>query len=87
MTEFPLCMEKKTVILATSFLLGLWYFTSTVTAPLTVGQRNYFTTSVTLLYQLPLLAVLFITGNNNVIFKNKLGPLLYETVAKYGKIC
>ena len=36
---------------------------------ITVGQRNYFTTSVTLLYQLPLLAVLFITGNNNVIFR------------------
>ena len=34
----------------------------------TVGQHNYCTTSVTLLYQLPLLAVLFIKGNNNVIF-------------------
>ncbi len=37
-------------------------------ANITVGQRNYFTTSATLLHQLPLLAVLFITGNNNVIF-------------------
>ncbi len=42
---------------------------------ITVGQRNYFTTSVTLLYQLPLLAVLFITGNNNV---RKLGGAISE---------
>ncbi len=34
----------------------------------TVGQRNYLTTSVTLLYELPLLAGMFITVNNNVIF-------------------
>ncbi len=33
----------------------------------TVGQRNYFTTRVTVLYELPLVAVLAITGNNNVI--------------------
>ncbi len=36
--------------------------------PGTVGQRNYFTTSVTVLYELPFVAVLSITGNNNVIF-------------------
>ncbi len=30
----------------------------------TVGQRNYFTTSVTVLYELPLVAVLSITGRN-----------------------
>ncbi len=33
----------------------------------TVGQRNYFTTNVTVLYELPLVAVLSTTGNNNVI--------------------
>ncbi len=36
---------------------------------ITVGQHNYFTTSVTVLYQLPIVAVLCITGNNNVIFR------------------
>ena len=35
----------------------------------TVGQRNYFTTSVTVLYKLPLVAVLFYTGNNKAIFR------------------
>ena len=34
-----------------------------------MGQRNYFTTSVTVLYKLPLVAVLSIVGNNNVIFR------------------
>ncbi len=34
----------------------------------TVGQQNYFMTIVTVLYELPLVAVLIITGNNNVIF-------------------
>ena len=29
----------------------------------------YFTTSVTVLYELPLVAVLSITGNDNVIFR------------------
>ncbi len=32
-------------------------------------QRDYFTTSVTVLYELPLVAVLSITGKNNVIFR------------------
>ena len=68
----------------------------------TVGQRNYFTTSVTVLYEFPLLAVLSITGNNNVIFLNNPNTssnALYAmhesilmfviknvTVVKYGKI-
>ena len=30
----------------------------------TVGQRNYFTTSVTVLYKLPLVAALVITGKS-----------------------
>ena len=47
---------------------------------ITVGQRNYFTTSVSLLYQLPLLAVLFITDNNNDYMK------LSRSTEKYGKV-
>ena len=39
-----------------------------------MGQRNYFTTSVTLLYKLPLLAALSIPGNNNVIYSPRTGP-------------
>ncbi len=38
----------------------------------TVGQRNYFTTSVTVLYELPLVAVLSIKGNNKIDLKNGL---------------
>ena len=36
-------------------------------AQTTVGQRNYSMTSVTVLYELPLVAVLSITGYNNAI--------------------
>ena len=45
------------------FYVKIWY------SFITVGQRNYFTTSVTVLYQLPNVAVLCIIGNNNVIFR------------------
>ncbi len=50
-----------------------------------MGQRNYFTTSITVLYELPLVAVLSITGNNNVIF-HSLRQYQFRTVLYHCKV-
>ncbi len=47
-----------------SDIVRLWHAVLKRSVQITVGQHNYFTTSITVLYKLPLVAVLSITADN-----------------------